>query len=208
MTVAEVVPVTAALALHRRARRAAAAGGRHRRWRLCGAMIGFAYFNRPVAQAFSRRCRQPADRPAARLAAGAARRPRRISPPRCCCRSTISPTRPSRSLRRLISGEPVWQAHRSHFYQRATDRRLYREPGGGACLLRSMSCSPRLPCSPSPRPAWSTTSLRWSAARPWSAGCCWHSRAARSECHRHNAGTMMTTEPSDHHLPAGSPPAR
>jgi UDP-N-acetylmuramyl pentapeptide phosphotransferase/UDP-N-acetylglucosamine-1-phosphate transferase len=24
--------------------------------------------------------------------------------------------------RRFISGEPVWQAHRSHFYQRATDR--------------------------------------------------------------------------------------
>ncbi len=25
-------------------------------------------------------------------------------------------------LRRLIRGEPVWQAHRSHFYQIATDR--------------------------------------------------------------------------------------
>ncbi len=24
-------------------------------------------------------------------------------------------------LRRLAKGEPVWQAHRSHFYQRATD---------------------------------------------------------------------------------------
>jgi hypothetical protein len=25
-------------------------------------------------------------------------------------------------LRRAINREPVWQAHRSHFYQRATDR--------------------------------------------------------------------------------------
>src|SRR6266851_5216473 len=25
-------------------------------------------------------------------------------------------------VRRLLNGEPVWQAHRSHFYQRATDR--------------------------------------------------------------------------------------
>jgi UDP-N-acetylmuramyl pentapeptide phosphotransferase/UDP-N-acetylglucosamine-1-phosphate transferase len=25
-------------------------------------------------------------------------------------------------LRRAVRGEPVWQAHRSHFYQRATDR--------------------------------------------------------------------------------------
>jgi UDP-N-acetylmuramyl pentapeptide phosphotransferase/UDP-N-acetylglucosamine-1-phosphate transferase len=25
-------------------------------------------------------------------------------------------------LRRIVNGEKVWQAHRSHFYQRATDR--------------------------------------------------------------------------------------
>jgi UDP-N-acetylmuramyl pentapeptide phosphotransferase/UDP-N-acetylglucosamine-1-phosphate transferase len=25
-------------------------------------------------------------------------------------------------IRRLVNGEPVWEAHRSHFYQRATDR--------------------------------------------------------------------------------------
>ncbi len=25
-------------------------------------------------------------------------------------------------LRRIVAGEPFWQAHRTHFYQRATDR--------------------------------------------------------------------------------------
>ena len=41
---------------------------------------------------------------------------------RSSCRSTISPTPPSRLLARISRGEPFWQAHRTHFYQRAIDR--------------------------------------------------------------------------------------
>ncbi len=44
------------------------------------------------------------------------------APRRSSCRSITSPTRPSRSSRRVANGEKIWQAHRSHFYQRATDR--------------------------------------------------------------------------------------
>ena len=35
-------------------------------------------------------------------------------------------------LRRLARGERVWQAHRSHFYQQATDQRVFGDGGGGA----------------------------------------------------------------------------
>jgi hypothetical protein len=67
MTVAEVVPITGALAIF------GAAGFLHVvpsiiSLALCGAMLGF-LFQSPGRQAFSRRCRQPAGRLAARLAA-------------------------------------------------------------------------------------------------------------------------------------------
>ena len=95
---------------------------------LCGALVGFAPFNRPVAQAVPRRCRQSADRPSAGLAAGAAGggpamwRPPLILPLYYLADATIT------LLRRLVKGEPFWQAHRTHFYQRATDHGLECRP--------------------------------------------------------------------------------
>ena len=118
MTVAEVVPVTAALAIFGAfgflpATQAIISLA------LCGAMIGFAYFNRPVAKLF---LGDVGSLPvglllgwllvqlAGRGALGAAIQ----LPHYYLADSTIT------LVRRLIAGEKVWQAHRSHFYQRAT----------------------------------------------------------------------------------------
>lgn len=119
MTVAEIVPVTAGLALfglmgalpHDATLIALA---------LCGAVIGFAPFNRPVAQLFlgdvgslpiglmlSWLLVLLADR--GYFAAAV------LLPLYYLADATVT------LLRRLINGEPVTQAHRSHFYQRALD---------------------------------------------------------------------------------------
>jgi len=119
MTVAEVVPVTAALALLGLAGELplttaiiAAA--------LCGAMIGFAPFNRPVATIFLGDVGSlpiglllgwcllqlaGQQHPAAAL----------LLPLYYLADATVT------LLRRLMRREPFWVAHRSHFYQRATD---------------------------------------------------------------------------------------
>lgn len=119
MTVAEIVPVTAALALIGLAGLvplpvAILAAT------LCGGLIGFAPFNRPVAKMFlgdvgslpiglilswclvQLAC-------AGHLAAAV------LLPLYYLCDATIT------LLRRIIRREQFWQAHRSHFYQRATD---------------------------------------------------------------------------------------
>ena len=119
MTVAEVVPITAALAvigwLGALPPPAAVAT-----LALCGAMIGFAYFNRPVARLF---LGDVGSLPiglllgwlllsvatTGHLAAAI------LLPLYYLADATIT------LLRRLIRREPVWQAHRTHFYQRATD---------------------------------------------------------------------------------------
>jgi len=119
MTVAEVVPVTAALALlglfgelPLTAAIVAAA--------LCGAMIGFAPFNRPVASIF---LGDVGSLPIGlllgwcllqlawqqHLAAAL------LLPLYYLADATVT------LIRRLIRREPFWIAHRSHFYQRATD---------------------------------------------------------------------------------------
>ena len=120
MTVAEVVPITAALALIGmlgilpvQASVVSLA--------LCGAMIGFAFFNRPVARLF---LGDVGSLPIGLvvgwllvLAAGHGGRAAAILLPLYyVADSSIT------LVRRLINGETVWQAHRSHFYQRATDR--------------------------------------------------------------------------------------
>jgi UDP-N-acetylmuramyl pentapeptide phosphotransferase/UDP-N-acetylglucosamine-1-phosphate transferase len=120
MTVAEVVPVTAALAIF------GACGFLPAlptiiSLALCGAMIGFAFFNRPVATLFlgdvgslpiglllGWLLMQFAGRGALATAI--------LLPLYYLADSTIT------LARRLFAGEKVWQAHRSHFYQRATDR--------------------------------------------------------------------------------------
>jgi UDP-N-acetylmuramyl pentapeptide phosphotransferase/UDP-N-acetylglucosamine-1-phosphate transferase len=120
MTVAEVVPITAALA--------AIGFLGILPWQeivlslaLCGAMIGFAFFNRPVATLF---LGDVGSLPIGLLlgwllmvlAASGARTAAVLLPLYYLADSTIT------LIRRAIKGEPVWQAHRSHFYQRATDR--------------------------------------------------------------------------------------
>ncbi len=120
MTVAEVVPMTAALAaigilgvLPLQAIVAAIA--------LCGAMIGFAWFNRPVAKLF---LGDVGSLPIGLLlgwllllAAGNGGRAAAILLPLYyLADSTIT------LFRRAFNGDAVWHAHRTHFYQRATDR--------------------------------------------------------------------------------------
>jgi UDP-N-acetylmuramyl pentapeptide phosphotransferase/UDP-N-acetylglucosamine-1-phosphate transferase len=119
MTVAEVVPLTAALALM------GAAGalpphGLVAALALCGAMIGFAYFNRPVAVLF---LGDVGSLPIGLLLgwllvllAGSGHLAAAVLLPLYyLADATIT------LIRRLIRREPVWQAHRTHFYQRATD---------------------------------------------------------------------------------------
>jgi len=119
MTAAEVVPVTAALALlgltgdlPLAAAIVAAA--------LCGAMIGFAPFNRPVATIF---LGDVGSLPIGlllgwcllQLAGQQHAAAALLLPLYYLADATVT------LLRRLIRREPFWVAHRSHFYQRATD---------------------------------------------------------------------------------------
>ncbi len=119
MTVAEVVPLSAGLvlfgfmgALPHDATIIALA--------LCGAMIGFAPVNRPVARLF---LGDVGSLPIGLLlgwllvvlAGNGHVAAALLLPLYYVADATIT------LLRRLMNGEPVWQAHRSHFYQRATD---------------------------------------------------------------------------------------
>jgi UDP-N-acetylmuramyl pentapeptide phosphotransferase/UDP-N-acetylglucosamine-1-phosphate transferase len=120
MTVAEIVPMTAALvalgclgALARDGIAVALALG--------GAMIGFAYFNRPTARLF---LGDVGSLPIGLitgwllvLLAGTGHLTAALLLPLYyLADATLT------LLRRLSNGERVWQAHRTHYYQRATDR--------------------------------------------------------------------------------------
>ena len=120
MTVAEVVPLTAGLvglgvagALPPYGTLVALALG--------GAVLGFAYFNRPVAKVF---LGDVGSLPIGLLlgwllllvAAGGHLAAAIVMPLYYLADATVT------LLWRLIRGEPVWKAHRTHFYQRATDR--------------------------------------------------------------------------------------
>jgi UDP-N-acetylmuramyl pentapeptide phosphotransferase/UDP-N-acetylglucosamine-1-phosphate transferase len=122
MTVAEVVPITGALvalgclgALAREAIAAALA--------LCGAMLGFAYFNRPTARLF---LGDVGSLPIGLLVgwlllllAGTGHfTAALLLPLYYLADATLT------LIRRWSNGEHVWQAHRTHYYQRATDRGL------------------------------------------------------------------------------------
>jgi UDP-N-acetylmuramyl pentapeptide phosphotransferase/UDP-N-acetylglucosamine-1-phosphate transferase len=120
MTVVEVVPIAAALA---------ALGaladlppeGVVVALALGGAMLGFAYFNRPAAKLF---LGDVGSLPIGLLVgwllvllAGAGHLAAALLLPLYyLADATLT------LLRRLSSGERVWQAHRTHYYQRATDR--------------------------------------------------------------------------------------
>jgi len=120
MTVAEVVPITAALAVIGTLG-ILPAQEVNISLALCGAMIGFAFFNRPVAKLF---LGDVGSLPIGLvlgwllvLVAGNGDRAAAILLPLYyIADSTIT------LARRMMSGEQVWQAHRSHFYQRATER--------------------------------------------------------------------------------------
>jgi len=129
MTVAEVTPITGCLALIglmgalSRDATLIAIG-------LCGAMIGFAPFNRPVAKLFLGDVGSlPIGLLLAWLLASLAGSGHLMAavllPLYYLADATIT------LLRRLFNGEPVMQAHRSHFYQRAVDGgcRVYRIVG-------------------------------------------------------------------------------
>jgi len=122
MTVAEFVPMTAGLALFGtlgalppEAVVASVA--------LCGGLIGFAPFNQPVARIFlgdvgSLPIGLLAGWLLMVLACNGHLVAALILPLYYLADATIT------LLRRMARGEPFWQAHRTHFYQRATDRGL------------------------------------------------------------------------------------
>jgi UDP-N-acetylmuramyl pentapeptide phosphotransferase/UDP-N-acetylglucosamine-1-phosphate transferase len=120
MTAAEVVPITAALAIFGAFGFLPAAPSMIS-VALCGAMIGFAYFNRPVARLF---LGDVGSLPIGLLlgwllvqfAGRGALAAAILLPLYYLADATIT------LVRRLIRREKIWQAHRSHFYQRATDR--------------------------------------------------------------------------------------
>jgi UDP-N-acetylmuramyl pentapeptide phosphotransferase/UDP-N-acetylglucosamine-1-phosphate transferase len=119
MTVAEIVPATAALGLFALMGALPPEAGLVA-FALCGAMIGFAPFNRPVAQIF---LGDVGSLPIgllfgwllALLAGGGHFAAAALLPLYYLADATIT------LMRRLVNGEPVMQAHRSHFYQRALD---------------------------------------------------------------------------------------
>lgn len=119
ITVAEIVPVTAALAqmslvgaISLPTALIATA--------LCGAMLGFAPFNRPVAKLF---LGDVGSLPIGLLVAWCLLQlaysghlaAAILLPLYYLCDATVT------LLRRMARREPFWLAHRSHFYQRATD---------------------------------------------------------------------------------------
>ncbi|MFD2248868.1 UDP-N-acetylmuramyl pentapeptide phosphotransferase/UDP-N-acetylglucosamine-1-phosphate transferase [Pseudochelatococcus lubricantis] len=119
MTVAEMVPVTAALVLFAAFGALDPASGLVAA-ALLGGLLGFAPFNRPVARLF---LGDVGSLPIGlivgfllyRLAGEGGFAAALLLPLYYLGDATIT------LLRRLSRGEKVWQAHRSHFYQRATD---------------------------------------------------------------------------------------
>jgi UDP-N-acetylmuramyl pentapeptide phosphotransferase/UDP-N-acetylglucosamine-1-phosphate transferase len=120
MTVAEVVPITATLGI------TGLLGilpwpEAVISFALCGAMIGFAVFNRPIAKLF---LGDVGSLPIGLLlgwlllllAGNGGHAAAILLPLYYLADSTIT------LLRRAANREAIWQAHRSHFYQRATDR--------------------------------------------------------------------------------------
>lgn len=119
MSVVEVVPVTAALAILAALGALPVIGG-VAALALCGAMSGFAPFNRPVARLFlgdvgSLPIGLISGWLLALLAGEGHLAAAVLLPLYYLADATIT------LLRRLTKGERFWEAHRSHFYQRALD---------------------------------------------------------------------------------------
>lgn len=120
MTVAEVVPLTIGL-VALGWEDALPAHGTLFALALGGAMLGFAVFNRPVAKVF---LGDVGSLPIGLvlgwllllLAAGGHLTAAIVMPLYYLADATVT------LLSRLLRGEPIWKAHRTHFYQRAADR--------------------------------------------------------------------------------------
>ncbi len=122
MTVVEVVPLTGALAVIG-VLGALPVYGVVVALALGGAMIGFGYFNRPVAQLFlgdvgSLTIGLILGWLIVLVAGGGHLIAALLLPLYYLADTAIT------LLRRLARREPIWQAHRKHFYQRATERGL------------------------------------------------------------------------------------
>ena len=119
MTVAEVIPITATLTMLGIAD-ALPSYGMVLALALGGAMIGFAYFNRPTAKIF---LGDVGSLPIGLIigwllllvAGGGHLAAAIVMPLYYLADATIT------LFQRLIRREPFWEAHRTHFYQRATD---------------------------------------------------------------------------------------
>jgi UDP-N-acetylmuramyl pentapeptide phosphotransferase/UDP-N-acetylglucosamine-1-phosphate transferase len=119
ITVAEVVPLTGAVALSGLAG-VVAPSSTVLALALFGAMLGFAPFNKPVARLF---LGDVGSVPIGlllgwlllQLAQSGEIAAALLLPLYYLADATLT------LLRRIAAGEPFWQAHRSHFYQRATD---------------------------------------------------------------------------------------
>jgi len=119
MTVAETLPVTAALAVLGYAAGLAPAAAVVLAAALFGAMLGFAPFNKPVARLF---LGDVGSLPLGLMlfallliiAASGAVAAAVLLPLYYLADATLT------LIRRMIAGERFWQAHRSHYYQRAT----------------------------------------------------------------------------------------
>jgi UDP-N-acetylmuramyl pentapeptide phosphotransferase/UDP-N-acetylglucosamine-1-phosphate transferase len=120
MTVAEVIPITATLAVLG-FMGALPPDGTVLALALGGATVGFAYFNRPIARVF---LGDVGSLPIGLVlgwllllvAGGGHLAAAVLMPLYYLGDATIT------LFRRVLRGEPFWQAHRSHFYQRATDK--------------------------------------------------------------------------------------
>jgi len=120
MTVAEVIPITATLTILGMAG-ALPSYGTVLALALGGAMIGFAYFNRPTAKVF---LGDVGSLPISLIlgwllllvAGGGHLAAAVVMPLYYLADATIT------LFRRLIRREPFWEGHRTHFYQRATDK--------------------------------------------------------------------------------------
>jgi len=121
MTVSEVVPVAIGLALLAQLSGDMPAAVNFVALALCGAMLGFAPLNRPVARLF---LGDVGSLPIGlllfwllSLVAGSGHLAAALILPLYYLADAGLTL-----LRRIVNGEPFWQAHRTHFYQRATDR--------------------------------------------------------------------------------------
>ena len=139
MTAAEAIPLLATIALLGAAH-ACPPTALSWRWRSAAPLLGFAYFNRPIARVF---LGDVGSLPIGLLlgwllvllAANGHLAAAILMPLYYLADASVT------LLRRLIRGERVWQAHRTHFYQLATERGFsMREVVGRVFLLNLCLC--------------------------------------------------------------------